>query len=394
MPYKIVQTIERGKTILVIVPYLWEENGNLWWPPKKTQCKLIKDEQSKPDQKEWRLMGCILKRNNIRTYQLAEAELSLMEENSDTDVNDAGMNASRTTLVQNQEVMKFETIANNLICNQENQDNSCMDYSNVTATATGDTTNENIVQIINTETLNFDQILANQIILFEKIENILQNQVITLENQQKIVQKLATQSVQLEEISVQLAELKESPNVTLLKDANTVDNESFTVKPIENQRDLISLDQLLANRLEKNKLQRHLSFLCSASKGEGKTCAYKLQDILFTRDFLCNCSWAGGSRGDRSKIALKDYKNVLKFFHGMIQTWDPTYTIQDNENFFKIITKNSKQRKLMKNLRMSSKRYRKKETEGESMQIQVQEKEKENIPIDNISDDDIESGLC
>lgn len=321
------------------------------------------------------------------------------------------------------------------ICAQENQEtdkngqndqnnqnidiaNPCPDYSNVTATDT--TTQENIVQIISTETLNFDQILTNQKILSEKIDNMLQIQAITLENQQKIVHKLVQQSVQLDDISAQLAEIKQGPMVTLLKDANPVDNESFTLKPIENQRDLILLDQLLADKAEKHKLQKHLSLLCSASNGKGKTCAYKLQDILFTRDFLCNCSWAGGSRGERSKIALKDYKNVLKFFHGMIQTWDPMYTMQDNESFFKLITKNSHQRKSMKNLRMSSKRRRKntdkfekqqksgnddneniqiqenapyddakKITEGESRQIEEEKYEKENMSID-----DTEGGLC
>ncbi|CAG9790278.1 unnamed protein product [Diatraea saccharalis] len=255
----------------------------------------------------------------------------------------------------------------------------------------------------------------------------LQIQAITLENQQKIVQKLATHSVQLEEISLQLAEIKQGPSVTLLKDANSIDNESFTIKPIENQTDLISLDQLLTNKVEKNKLRRRLSFLCSASEGEGKTCAYKLLDILFTRDFLCNCSWAGGSRGDRSKIGLKDYKNVLKFFHGMIYTWDPTYTVQDNETFFKIITKNSRQRKCMKNHRMSSKRCRKtkgnlnkrqrsgnikqpdddeKEIEGENTVIeedQLNDESKEitggeSVPIQiqekNENDEDSEMCLC
>lgn len=211
-----------------------------------------------------------------------------------------------------------------------------MDYSNVTATE-NTTNNENIIEIINTETLDFSLILQKQTTLSEKIVKMLQYQAITLENQQKIVQKLATQSVQLEEISLQLAEIKERPDVTLLKDANPEETESFTIKPIENQRDLISLDQLLADRAEKNKLKRQLSFLCSASKGDGKTCAYKLQDVLFTREFLCNCSWSGGSRGDsKSKIALKDYKNFLKFFHGMILTWDPTYTVQDNEQFLRL----------------------------------------------------------
>lgn len=64
-----------GYYIGTIVPSLWEERGNLWWLPKKTDRKLTKYEQSKPNKKEWRLMACFLKRNNIQTYQLAEAEL-------------------------------------------------------------------------------------------------------------------------------------------------------------------------------------------------------------------------------------------------------------------------------------------------------------------------------
>lgn len=115
MPYKIVQTREKGQTILVIIPSLWEKNGSLWWPPKKTQNKLIKDEQSKPDKTEWKLMDCILKRNNLRTYQLAEAELSIMEGNSDTDLNDTvDMAAPPTTLVHDQE-LNYELMANNLV---------------------------------------------------------------------------------------------------------------------------------------------------------------------------------------------------------------------------------------------------------------------------------------
>lgn len=294
--------------------------------------------------------------------------------------------------------------------NDRNEANQCTDNSTHNVIA------EDTVQIISTDTLQLSQILENQKMLFDKVDKILQLQAIALETQQKIVQKLATQSLQIEEISEQVANMKENPTVTLLKDANPVDTESFSLKPIENQRELICLDQSLADTAQRKKLQRQLSFLFSASNGQGKTCAYKLLDVLFNRDFLCNCSWAGGSRGDRSKIAIKDYKNVLKFFQALISTWDPTYTASDNEAFFKIILKNSKQRQAMKNIRTSTKRCRrtKKQTTGEKEKINLtinndddnvedkteEEKEKENVSVNNMTDinmsndDGLEDGLC
>lgn len=73
-------------------------------------------------------------------------------------------------------------------------------------------------------------------------------------------------------------------------------------------------------------------------------CAYKLLDLMFDRIFLCQCSWTGSSRAETSKIPLKDYKNVLNLFFTMVHSWDSDYTIQRNETFFKMITKNAKQR--------------------------------------------------
>lgn len=44
MPYKIVQTIERGKAVLVAVPQQWEQDGILYWPRKNSEkCKKIEN---------------------------------------------------------------------------------------------------------------------------------------------------------------------------------------------------------------------------------------------------------------------------------------------------------------------------------------------------------------
>lgn len=109
MPYKIVQTVEKGKKTLVVIPSLWENEGKLWWPPRNIQFKVMKDEQSKPGN-DWKLMKCILKRSNILTYQQADSELSFMEENSDTDVND-----NDTTIQLRETSQNFDVLAENLV---------------------------------------------------------------------------------------------------------------------------------------------------------------------------------------------------------------------------------------------------------------------------------------
>lgn len=86
MPYKIVQTIEGGVATLSVVPALWETRGLLRWPPRSTKypMKLLKDENSRPGP-GWDTLKCTLKRNNIRTYEDANSELTFMEQNTDTD---------------------------------------------------------------------------------------------------------------------------------------------------------------------------------------------------------------------------------------------------------------------------------------------------------------------
>lgn len=205
-----------------------------------------------------------------------------------------------------------------------------------------------------------DQCIANQNILIQKVNNqelILQNLV---ESVQKVTQKVAELSVQLDECMVRFMEKIEQPmSVTLLKDADQVDNESFSFKQISDKQQLENLERSLMNKTERSKLQKQLGFLFQPCEGNGLTFAYKLIDSMVSREFLCECSWSGGSRGDHSKVPIKDYKNFLKFFFGMVRSWDSKFTMGQTEQFFKLVLRNAVKRKAMKNLRSSSKRVRK-----------------------------------
>lgn len=83
MPFKVVQTMERGRLRLTAVPDRWERDGMLFWPKNK-QDKLRRVENCDPDQ-TWTPINCIVKRNNLRTFKDAENEIDAMSDRSDTE---------------------------------------------------------------------------------------------------------------------------------------------------------------------------------------------------------------------------------------------------------------------------------------------------------------------
>lgn len=87
--FKIVQTIERNKPVLSVVPGAWESDGILYWPKNKTN-KLIKNKNSVPSQ-DWLEMSCTLERSDLTNYDEAIQELNTMCNKGDTTNEDEGL---------------------------------------------------------------------------------------------------------------------------------------------------------------------------------------------------------------------------------------------------------------------------------------------------------------
>ncbi|XP_045781638.1 uncharacterized protein LOC123878491 isoform X2 [Maniola jurtina] len=83
MPFQIIETIERGKRLIETVPSTWTRDGYLFWP-KKNFLSLKKIEGSIP-QHDWKPYPCIILRDNILDYKVAEQEVALMSDATDTD---------------------------------------------------------------------------------------------------------------------------------------------------------------------------------------------------------------------------------------------------------------------------------------------------------------------
>lgn len=114
MPFKIVQTNERGSTKLFIVPSGWESQRQLRYPKKPNESALVRNENSKP-RADWPVLPCKVKRTGFLTYADAEEELSIMMQHSDTDTGPAIYEAQRETQLAMSGLPDFNNMADQLV---------------------------------------------------------------------------------------------------------------------------------------------------------------------------------------------------------------------------------------------------------------------------------------
>ncbi|CAK1579158.1 unnamed protein product [Parnassius mnemosyne] len=353
MNFKIVATVENGERKLIIVPCLWETNGELRCPKERADIiRLVKDKNSRP-LPDWRITECVVKLSSIPSYEQAEKELRNMRQHRDADVN------SR----------REEHVVNH----QERTPNSVTATANPTSiplvtTLTVENINEHEFEYIDCknnlpttsvqtqEITNTNHVMEYLKVISDSQYNMAQTLNLVVDNQKKLFHKLANLSVQIKDVNSKRDQINKTP--ITLSESTATERDGFIIKPIESVRELEEMESMLSDNTHKCKLMQQYSLVCSQSEGKGVTCAYKMLDLFFSREFLCKCSWTGGSRSDELKIGFKGYKNILQFYFELINSWDSTYTMQDNENFFKVILKNSAKRKLHKNIRASTKRTR------------------------------------
>lgn len=114
MPFKIVSTIEKGRSVLTTVPSDWEKEGFLFWPrlARIKVEKLRRSMHSKPEE-DWKVVNCILKRRHLITFENAELELERMCSNSDTETDNEKEN--KTLNMKTQRPLNFENIVQECI---------------------------------------------------------------------------------------------------------------------------------------------------------------------------------------------------------------------------------------------------------------------------------------
>ncbi|XP_061717513.1 uncharacterized protein LOC133525237 isoform X2 [Cydia pomonella] len=327
MSFKIVQTIENGRLLLWTVPSVWESNGILKWPLHKVE-KLRRDPLSTPKD-NWRSTGCIVKRNDIPTFQAANINKNM------SDLSDTETETSKNVLSTYQTQQHLQSTShesqdkdfNNLIriCDQQqpqmNQPTveaevtvhqaaeSLPNYKhgqmNISASVDAEKSLPKFTTEQQPREQNYEIIVlppeeAGALIptnltesieaLSSKLATIQDNQVVLSSNQILVLEKLAI-------ISTQLDEFMQRISVAALtgKSERDVDN---IFKPITNKKRFDDFEESLKSEHKKQEIKKQLSVICGKGKGRAINNAYALLDGMFDREFLTGCSWAGGTRAE------------------------------------------------------------------------------------------------
>lgn len=81
--------------------------------------------------------------------------------------------------------------------------------------------------------------------------------------------------------------------------------------------------------------------------GKGKTIAYSLSDMMFSRGFFLPFSWTGLTN-DKSfpggKRAFKDYNQTIDLFLSVVNNADKSFGVTENKAFFQSLLQRSKHR--------------------------------------------------
>ncbi|CAB3222559.1 unnamed protein product [Arctia plantaginis] len=395
MPYKIVKTFEKGNSKLSAVPSNWEKDGVLHWP-RYNENKLRRVESSYPEY-NWRKINCKVKRSNLRTILEAEQELDKMCKKSDTETD-----TDEQYYVTNQKEMMFSQVVQDCImANRKfmdahraaaqkrlgvfNQDSAELERSlrgmmvtvqppaipmPVATRGLGFTAVAEYGRLTSAWNLETLQVICTiyqyyrvNVLVLAKLETLQENykslnEKITEnikaqqderkfinESVQSILLGLSNISVQFEHVMNQFSRAENNK-----QKANNTTNKLQT---ITSEHELHNFEKLLENPEMEEEWKNNFSIVCGKGKGRGVNNAYALVDSMFSRCFLLQCSWAGGSRTSDQKILFKSHTKIINFFFGLIHESDRSLSLLDCHKFFKNILKNSRQRNESKQERTS-----------------------------------------
>lgn len=323
MPFKIIETYDeqQNKKELCICPHKWEKHGVLKWPKKKSK-KLCKIEDSIP-QPNWTKINCIVKKNNIMSYEIAEEQLTEMLDCSTTEHEATELLSAfppdligATNQLENFNIMAQQAL-NRGAAIESNLPEQIQIQEPLYSVAVSKPTSVGNVPTSDPVFLDFEKITNNQIEVYKNQSAILKDLELlkdshknVLENQKTILMAIANICVKLDTIITgQCKQLDTATSLNAIK--NTPENTKFCLNSIHTIEELSNLEATLNDGKMKEDYKIKYSIVCQP--GKAVNCAYQLIDVFFTREFLTKYSWSGSARGEGTKVCLKQYKNVLQF---------------------------------------------------------------------------------
>lgn len=202
--------------------------------------------------------------------------------------------------------------------------------------------NESTIYVVNTPNQLEVDSTCNQAEQNAKIDNLIaisqtltQNQFNILEYvkniENKVLQKLSYISAQIDTFAT-------------VNSRNQGREENVVFQSISNKEELQTFEENLALPEFREGIKLRLESVCGKGKGRGVNNAYTLADIMFTRQFMTQCSWAGGAKNNTNKICFKIYSKTIDLFFEVIHGSDKDFSRKECEDFFKNIMRHALRR--------------------------------------------------
>ncbi|XP_050497710.1 uncharacterized protein LOC126878855 isoform X2 [Diabrotica virgifera virgifera] len=375
--FKIVETIEAGRSVLTVVPHKWIKNKILFWPPKNVK-NLIKDVNSTPDI-TWNKIICRIKRNYYKNRIAAETELLEMSGGSATSSTDSEVlgemkeknkvrNTKKVTSQQN-----FETLfasSSSKFCSfqpiiPEETPEPVVESENIILE-----TNFSDEAIISPEAIANAQFLnvIEQPLIGEESKNDIINKLNDIEQKFNQFKNDITESVK-DMLVKAVAAIKSDFDAKLLSAMQNFknnhqddDNIQFEFHAVSTSQELSQLEDNLKDPNYEKKVRNYFKKIIgnTPDTSNGLDTCYSIVDYFFEKKFMVQCSWTGGSRSNTEKCCIKNCKNILEVFFTIVQSSNKDFSKALLKKFIIGITRNAKKRSLTGGIRQSSIHRRKK----------------------------------
>lgn len=377
MPFNIVETVDaRGHKELLAVPETWIQGTSkgktyLLWPNVRQKDRLnglIEDDNSIPTN-SWERILCRVKRVGFSSVSEANEVVNQMclettTESSDVFTQEKGPQKAK----QPRKMTNFESLLN--LCEEENHE--------VAYKINKSALNENLVECVQSEMVDESE-WQYEYLSAEHSEQYTVNEYVPEKGQKEPDEQLILNGVgshksnldeRLERIECALSGLSNRltkvekgmstiiAKIDILTDKTVIPvsmrrrkNNNVGFEPIKNVQELKTFELDLSDNSYFNEIATWLENNMYENTLENRM--IEIMDLIFTKQFLTECSWTGISKG-KEKIALMTYKNVLELFRFYSSTSDSENSMRNVAIFFMKKLKNATKRATTKGLRKST----------------------------------------
>ncbi|XP_055687471.1 uncharacterized protein LOC129792434 [Lutzomyia longipalpis] len=329
--FKVIKTIEGNDVMLSVVPSSWENNGVLFWPSGVKSDKIRKDPSSVPSA-NWTRHACFVLKKDIVSYSKAIEYQKKFEQTATEDEQNIA-NEGDSESEEEREIHKSKR--------SRTHEMSFSDYTPLVEAA------NNPEKAVLGTSMNIDSIgmCCCDGSKFDSLKREVQNNTtvskerLTVEKERLAIEK--ANGIKLDRILDLISKgststIGNGENTTskmyTVMDVFDAESEGLPIVAVEGIREF---DKKLQNPEFKEKFIKYCQSYAGTSGCADWKIAFSLVDLIFDRQVLIHFSWTGVAKGNNSKIAFNQFKEIIQSFSLIMKRANNNFSMKDTEKFFK-----------------------------------------------------------